>query len=60
MFKRLIVVIFALVFVFPSDAFTLEKGEQIKIFKERIGKINDVFAGKGQILPGVEQRLIFP
>ena len=36
MFKILTAFIFALVFIFPINAFTLEKGEQIKIFQERI------------------------
>jgi hypothetical protein len=36
MFKILTAFISALFFIFPINAFTLEKGEQIKIFQERI------------------------
>lgn len=36
MFKILTAFIFSLVFIFPTNAFALENGEQIKIFRERI------------------------
>jgi predicted TIM-barrel fold metal-dependent hydrolase len=36
MLRKLIIFIFMLVLIFPIDAFTLEKGKQVEIFKDRI------------------------